>query len=57
MRGMNKMNFNEKLMMLRKNKNLSQEQLGNELNVARQTGNLQRRCNNERIYKFNIRQY
>ena len=37
MRGMNKMNFNEKLMMLRKNKNLSQEQLGNELNVARQT--------------------
>lgn len=31
------MNFNEKLMMLRKNKNLSQEQLGNELNVARQT--------------------
>lgn len=37
MRGMNKMNFNEKLMMLRKSKNLSQEQLGNELNVARQT--------------------
>ena len=31
------MNFNEKLMMLRKSKNLSQEQLGNELNVARQT--------------------
>ena len=31
------MNFNEKLIMLRKNKNLSQEQLGNELNVARQT--------------------
>ena len=40
MRGMNKMNFNEKLMMLSKSKNLSQEQLGNELNVARQTGNL-----------------
>ena len=37
MRGMSRMNFNEKLMMLRKNKNLSQEQLGNELNVARQT--------------------
>lgn len=31
------MKFNEKLIMLRKNKNLSQEQLGNELNVARQT--------------------
>ena len=31
------MKFNEKLVMLRKNKNLSQEQLGNELNVARQT--------------------
>ena len=31
------MKFNEKLVMLRKNKKLSQEQLGNELNVARQT--------------------
>ena len=31
------MKFNEKLIMLRKNKKLSQEQLGNELNVARQT--------------------
>lgn len=31
------MKFNEKLIMLRKNKNLSQEELGNELGVARQT--------------------
>lgn len=31
------MKFNEKIIMLRKNKNLSQEDLGNELGVARQT--------------------
>ena len=30
------MKFNEKIIMLRKNKNLSQEDLGNELGVARQ---------------------
>ena len=32
-----KMKFNEKLTQLRKSKNLSQEELGNELGVARQT--------------------
>ena len=37
MEGFNKMKFNEKIIMLRKNKNLSQEDLGNELGVARQT--------------------
>ncbi len=31
------MNFNEKLISLRKSKNLSQEELGAELNVSRQT--------------------
>lgn len=31
------MKFNEKIIMLRKNQNLSQEDLGNELGVARQT--------------------
>ena len=31
------MNFNEKLINLRKSKGLSQEELGNELNVSRQT--------------------
>ena len=31
------MKFNEKIIMLRKNKNLSQENLGNKLGVARQT--------------------
>ncbi len=31
------MNFNEKLLNLRKSKGLSQEELGNELNVSRQT--------------------
>ena len=31
------MKFNEKITILRKNKNLSQEDLGNELGVARQT--------------------
>ncbi len=31
------MKFNEKIILLRKNKNLSQEDLGNELGVARQT--------------------
>ena len=31
------MKFNEKIIMLRKNKNLSQEDLGNEFGVARQT--------------------
>lgn len=31
------MKFNEKIIMLRKNKNLSQDELGNELGVARQT--------------------
>lgn len=31
------MKFNEKIVILRKNKNLSQEDLGNELGVARQT--------------------
>ena len=37
MEGFDKMKFNEKIIMLRKNKNLSQEDLGNELGVARQT--------------------
>ena len=37
MEGFDKMKFNEKIVMLRKNKNLSQEDLGNELGVARQT--------------------
>lgn len=37
MEGFDKMKFNEKIIMLRKNKNLSQEGLGNELGVARQT--------------------
>ena len=36
MEGFDKMKFNEKIIMLRKNKNLSQEDLGNELGVARQ---------------------
>ena len=31
------MNFNEKLINLRKSKGLSQEELGNELKVSRQT--------------------
>lgn len=31
------MNFNEKLISLRKSKGLSQEELGSELNVSRQT--------------------
>lgn len=31
------MNFNEKLISLRKSKGLSQEELGNELKVSRQT--------------------
>lgn len=31
------MNFNEKLISLRKSKGLSQEELGAELNVSRQT--------------------
>lgn len=37
MKGLRKMKFSEKLIMLRKNKKLSQEDLGNELGVARQT--------------------
>ena len=37
MEGFDKMKFNEKIIMLRKNKNLSQEDLGNEFGVARQT--------------------
>ena len=37
MEGFDKMKFNEKIIMLRKNKNLSQEDLGNELGVERQT--------------------
>ena len=37
MEGFDKMKFNEKIIMLRKNKNLSQENLGNKLGVARQT--------------------
>ena len=37
MEAFDKMKFNEKIIMLRINKNLSQEDLGNELGVARQT--------------------
>ena len=37
MEGFDKTKFNEKIIMLRKNKNLSQEDLGNEFGVARQT--------------------
>lgn len=33
MEGFDKMKFNEKIIMLRKNKNLSQEDLGNELGL------------------------
>lgn len=37
MKGMSYLNFSEKLIKLRKEKGFSQEELGNKLNVARQT--------------------
>ena len=36
-KGTEPMNFNEKLISLRKSKGLSQEELGNQLHVSRQT--------------------